>query len=103
MVGRHSGTVKYAPVAAVAQPEPLVAKPIAFTAPVLTPTAAAATGKAGVAMITRRFEADGDNPARSSIWHARVGYSNASRARCLGRCATRSDRLHASRRLVLHQ
>jgi hypothetical protein len=41
--GRHSSAVKHAPVAAVAQP--LVAKPVAFTAPVLTSTAAAATGK----------------------------------------------------------
>jgi hypothetical protein len=45
-VGRHSSPAKHAPVAAVAQPPPLVANPIAFTASVSTPTAAAATSSA---------------------------------------------------------
>jgi hypothetical protein len=45
-VGRHSSPVNNAPVAAVAQPQPLGAKPTAFTAPVSTPTAAAATSSA---------------------------------------------------------
>jgi hypothetical protein len=42
-VGRHSSPVYNAPVAAVTQPQTLVAKPVAFTAPVSTPIAAAAT------------------------------------------------------------
>jgi hypothetical protein len=56
-----------------------------------------------VEMIRRRFATDGDNLARSSIWHARGGFrmlSSRGRPRCLDRCAVRSERLHASRRLV---
>jgi hypothetical protein len=45
-VGRHSGPVSNAPMAAVAQPQPLVAKPVAFTAPVSPPIANAATSSA---------------------------------------------------------
>jgi hypothetical protein len=50
-------------------------------------------------MITRRFEADGDNLAWSSIWHARGGFRTLSardRPRYLGRCAARSEKHHAS-------
>ena len=60
--------------------------------------------EAGVAMIRRRrFAADGDNVARSSIWHARGGFRTLvarGRPRCLGRCATRSDRLHVGALLI---
>jgi|SRR5215216_6029292 len=45
-VGRHSSPVNNAPVAAVAQPQPPVAKPVAFAAPVSPPIAAAATSGA---------------------------------------------------------
>lgn len=41
-VGRHSSSAN-APVAAAAQPRPSVAKPVAFTASVSPPVAAAAT------------------------------------------------------------
>ena len=42
-VGRHSSPVNIAPVAAVAQPQAPVAKPLAFTAAVSPPIATTAT------------------------------------------------------------
>ena len=52
-IGRHSRPVNNAPVSAVAQPQPLVARPVAFAAPVAAAATSSATGNSVPTIKTR--------------------------------------------------